>query len=203
MVFFNWRGAFFALTSAVLLSASAAAQNATFPEAGKDITFICISAAGGPTDAATRVLAESVSKALGKQIIVDVKAGANGAIGLGALVRSEPDGHTLAIGGYSVATTTWLRPDSQVTFDGDDFEPIATFMSDPVILAVPASSPYQNLADFVAAAKAKPKAIRAGTTGYLGTSAFVGMLLEDAAEISLTLVPFTGSAGTVAALAGN
>jgi putative tricarboxylic transport membrane protein len=188
---------------AALLGARSFAWAQEFPEPGKNATFISISALGGPTDASIRLLTEALSQRLGIKVLVDVKAGANGAIGFGELVRSPPDGYTLAFGGVSAASTMWLRPDSQLPFNGSDFFPICTLTSDPVILAVPADSPYKNLKDLVAAARDKPGAVRAGTTGNLGVTAFVGMLLEQAADIKLTLVPFTGAADTAAAVAGK
>ncbi|MGH8806703.1 MAG: Bug family tripartite tricarboxylate transporter substrate binding protein, partial [Noviherbaspirillum sp.] len=88
----------------IAASSTALAQENAFPT--QTITLIASAAPGGTTDMAARMIADPLSKALGKPVIVDNRPGASGAIAASAVKRSTPDGHTLLVqySGFHVIT---------------------------------------------------------------------------------------------------
>ena len=95
----------FGVTAALALSAySASAQ--TYPE--RTITMVVPFAAGGPTDTVTRLVAESMSKDLGQQIVVENVGGAGGTLGAGRVAQADPDGYTLLLHHIGMATSATL-----------------------------------------------------------------------------------------------
>src|SRR5947209_18163522 len=97
------------LTAAALASAIGAAAAQDYP--ARPVTIIVPAAAGGPTDAISRITAQAMSKILGQQITIENAGGAGGTIGTGRVVRAEPDGYTLLIYhvGFSTAATLYRK----------------------------------------------------------------------------------------------
>ena len=140
-----------ALTTVVAIAAPAQAQ--TFPS--KTIRIIVPYPAGGSIDLTARVIARNLQDSVGQSVIVENKPGANAAIGIDALMRSDPDGHTLAILSDSPVTINvhLLR----LNYDPlTDLVPISKVVSSPIIMSANARAGIASIADLVAAAKAKP-----------------------------------------------
>ena len=189
------------ILSAVVFFPSA--ESAVFPEKGRTITFIVNQPAGGPSDLASRVLAAAMEKELGVPISVVNKPGATGQIGTTELVRSKPDGYTMGTTNLPSTLNNYLEPDRKAVFGRKDLQQVACQVVDPETLMVKADSPIKSVKDLVAAAKAKPGALKVGTSGQLGNNHLALMLFERAAGIKLAYVHFDGGAPAANALLGG
>src|ERR1700748_3637526 len=144
---------------------SAAARSETYPE--KPITFVVPFAPGGGSDVIARLLQEDIRKELGQPIVIDNRAGANGAIGSAAAARAVPDGYTLML---TASSTFSLNPNIMKDIKYDqlrDFVPVAYIVRAPWMMVVNAKSEFRSVADFVSAAKAHPGKL---TLGYWQSS---------------------------------
>jgi tripartite-type tricarboxylate transporter receptor subunit TctC len=112
-------------------------------------------APGGATDVVARILQQSISEHLGQQLVIENRPGASGMIATQELVRSAPDGYTLAIIVSAHAGMAALQ--RNLPFDPiRDIAPVTLVIHMPALVAVPAKSPVQNLQDLVALARATP-----------------------------------------------
>jgi tripartite-type tricarboxylate transporter receptor subunit TctC len=159
---------------------------------------------GGGTDSITRVIAEKISQTdKDIQFVIENKPGAGGNIGLTQVARAKPDGLTLGMGQTSnLAINPVIMQDMK--FDASkDFTPIAVVAELPTVLVVRADSPYQSLADVIAAAKAKPGQLKQalatlGTVGHLA-----GEMLSYKAGIKVLNVPYKGASPALTELIGG
>ncbi|MDE1929909.1 MAG: tripartite tricarboxylate transporter substrate binding protein, partial [Burkholderiales bacterium] len=120
---------------------------------------------GGPTDLVARPLAAQLGPVLGESLIVDNRGGAGGGIGAAFVAQSPPDGYTLlmgTVGTHAINASLYQHLDYDPVAD---FTPLALVASAPVAVVVDARSPWKTLADLVAAARAKPKAVFFGSAG--------------------------------------
>src|SRR5580700_5393934 len=181
-----------ALLTAAAIAAGAHAE--TFPN--RTIRIIVPYAPGGSIDLTARVIAKNLQEAVGQSVIVENKPGANGAIGIEDLMRSEPDGHTLIILSDSPVTINVHL--SRVNYDPlSDLVPIGKVVSSPLILTANANAAIASIADLVAAAKAKP--LSYGVAGLGSSSYLAAELLKR--ELGLTMQPVTYRGGAPAAAA--
>ena len=126
-----------------------------------EVSMIVNYGAGGTTDVATRALAQTMEKILGKPIVVQNKPGALGTLTPAYVARQKPDGYQIGVVTYS---TVAIMPHlMDLTYSMKDFEFIAGFGRFRYGIAVNADSPYQTLADLIAAAK-EGKGLFFGTT---------------------------------------
>lgn len=179
-------------TVVALIGSASATMAQTWP--AKTLTWIVPFAAGGPTDAMARDIADRVGKQIGQQIVIDNTAGAGGTIGAGKAARATADGYTFLVGhmGYMGAAPSLYK---KLTYDPvKDFEPVFRFPDTPLVLLVPRSSPYQTAADLIAAAKAKPGKLNFGNAGVGSTSHLIAALFEAKAGIDVVSVPYKGAA---------
>ena len=181
------------------LSRNARAQSA-WPT--RTIKIIVPFPPGGQGDLAARPIADALQKRLGEAVIVENRAGGGGKTGNAATARAEPDGYTLLMTLSSLA----VLPEADRLFERpslyevDDLAPIARILADPTLLAVPASSPWKTLDDFVADAKARPGSIPYGSSGPYGTLHVAMEMFAAEAGIKLLHVPFTGAGPAMNAL---
>jgi tripartite-type tricarboxylate transporter receptor subunit TctC len=141
----------------------------------KTMRIIVPYAPGGSIDLTGRVIAKNLQESVGQTVIVENKSGANAAIGIEDLMRSEPDGHTLVILSDSPVT---VNPQlSHVNYDPlKDLAPIGKVVSSPIILIANPKSGIASIPDLVAAAKAKH--LSYGTAGVGSISYLTGELLK-------------------------
>lgn len=165
----------------------------------KTVKIIVPYAAGGPLDSNARILADCLGKS-GGQWVVENQEGGGGTIGVNNLVRADLDGHTLAfLPSSGVALTPLLSDGAQ--YDKDDLQPISILTNAPAALLVRAESPYRTAEEFFAAAKSGTN-LSVATAGALGLYQLI--VKELAKEVTVTPVPFDGTAPAVtAALGGN
>ena len=168
----------------------------------KAITIVVPAAAGGPTDTISRVTAQSMSKLLGQQILIENVGGAGGTIGTGRVVRAAPDGYTLLI--YHVGLSTAATLYRQLPYDTKEaFAPIGLITDAPMTIV--ARSDYQpdNLRDFVAYIKAQGGKTTMGNAGVGSASHLCGMLFMSETKAQLTTIPYRGTAPVMNDLVGK
>jgi tripartite-type tricarboxylate transporter receptor subunit TctC len=167
----------------------------------RPVRLICPRPAGGSTDAVMRALAESASRSLGQQVIVDNKPGAAGLLGANELVNAKPDGYTLSQLPHGVFRVPHMQ---KVQFDTQkDFTWIICLTGYTFGLVVPTDSPIKSIKDFVDYAKANPGKLAYGSTG-VGTSPHLAVEeFAQRAGITLNHVPFKGNAENMQAILGG
>src|SRR2546428_4236997 len=139
----------------------AAAQ--TWPQ--KSIRMIVPFPAGGGTDFIARLAAKHLSDRLGQQVFVENRGGANGAIGLQALMQSDPDGYTIATCSDTPLVVNPSLYEKLAYAPLRDFVPVANMVRFPGMLAVHPSVPARSVAELIALAKAKPGALAYASAG--------------------------------------
>ena len=189
------------LLSLLALSVFANGQKETndvYPS--KPIKLIVPWSAGGGTDAIARALAKTGEKHMGVPVVVENKPGGTGAVGLGEVVASDPDGYTLAI---IPVELSFLKDSGIYPFDFSNFTRIMNLNTDPAALSVKADAPWNTMDEFLADAKANPGGIKIGHsgTGMLWHLAAASMALNTDTEY--TYVPFNGAADAIASVLGK
>lgn len=181
----------------------AAAQDeaANFPS--KPITVIVNFGAGGGTDTLARMLAGTAPTHLGQPLLVELRPGAGGVIGMTEFVRTaKPDGYTLMMVGTGATTTT---PHSQkVAYDPiNDFEFIIGFVLNTEVIAVRSDFPAQNAQEFIEYIKAHPGEVKLGHSGTGGEDWALIKAMERGFGSAITDVPFDGAGTAATAAAGG
>ena len=191
----------FALVASALLMAAFAAQAQAWPE--KSITIVVPTAAGGANDAMARIIGQGLSTRLGKPVIVDNKAGANGAIAAEFVARAAPDGHTIMFG---YIATHGINPALQkLKYDPvADFEAIGMVAASPTVMVINSAIPAKNVKELVQLIKAKPDAFSYATAGNGTAPHIAGELFSLSTGLNVVNVPYKGSAPAVVdTIAGN
>jgi tripartite-type tricarboxylate transporter receptor subunit TctC len=176
------------------------AQAAKFPE--KPVNYIVAFNPGGESDLFARAQQPLLEKELGQSVLLNYKIGGGGSVGWNELIRSKPDGYTTA--GFNLPHII-LQPLQRKTsgYQTKEIEPVMIFMNTPNILAVPVSSPYKTLKEFLEAAKAKPGALVLGGSGS-STANHLGVVrLNKLAGVNISYVPFTGTGDAMPAFLGG
>ncbi|MEJ8810344.1 tripartite tricarboxylate transporter substrate-binding protein [Variovorax ureilyticus] len=181
-----------------LLSSSFALAQA-YPT--KPIRIIVPYQAGQGTDVATRYLAEHLGRALGQPLVIDNRAGAGGNIGAAEVARAAPDGYTLLMGTNGThVLNQFLYP--AMPFDPEkDFEAVALVSTFPMVILANPNAPYRNMADLLAAAKARPDAVDVGLPST--TSRLVLELIQKQGGVVMRSVPYKGSGTSMTDLMGG
>ncbi|HEY7663426.1 MAG TPA: tripartite tricarboxylate transporter substrate-binding protein [Xanthobacteraceae bacterium] len=186
------------LLAAALLALSSASA---WPQATRTVKIVVPYTPGSGPDILSRLMAEQIGAAQGPTVVVENRPGGGTVIGTEAVERAEPDGRTVLL----VANSFVINPPLQrASYDPTkSFEPVCYLAATPMVLVVLASSPYKTLADLIAAARAKPGEL-AFASGGPGSSLHMAIeVLKRAADISVTYVPFGGTAPAINALMGN
>lgn len=179
-----------ALAAAALLTAvSAQAQN--WP--AKPITWIVPFAAGGPTDALARNIAERVGREVGQSIIIDNSPGAGGTVGATKAARAPADGYTMLVGhmGYMGAAPALYK---KLPYDPvKDFAPVFRFPDTPMVLMVRKDHPAKDVKALVEYGKQNPGKLFISNAGMGSTSHLIAAMFASAAGIKVSLVPYKGA----------
>lgn len=193
------RRAALALPALALLSRPA---RAAFPD--RPVRIIVPFAAGTSSDFQARMIGERMAPLLRQPVIVENRAGAGGVVGADAVAKAAPDGYTLLLGSNGPLTNAPVLQ-ARLPYDPErDFAAVAMISRSPVTLSVRADSPFRNLADLLAAARAKPGDLSIGSSGQGSATHFLIEQVMAAAGIRLTHVPYRGSSQSVPDLiAGN
>jgi tripartite-type tricarboxylate transporter receptor subunit TctC len=190
-------GGALALVAAFLLPCAPASAQANSP-----LTFVVPFTPGGGNDFLARLLAPQLSQHLGRDVVVQNKAGASGNIGLGYVAHSAPNGSTIGVAGSQVVTNPAIG--IPVSFDIEkDLAPVGMIAEVPLVLVVNAKAPYKTLEEFVDYAKAHPGQINYGSPGVGVPQHLAGEMLDDMAGIKMTHVPYQGLAPALQGLLGG
>src|SRR5882724_225505 len=191
-----------AAVAALLCALSGFGARADEDYPSRPITLMHGFAAGGNADAIARIVADGLSRRLGKPVIVEARPGAGGNIASDRVAKATPDGYTLIMltGGHAVSAAMYKT----LPFDPvDDFQMISTTVFFPFVVAVKTGSRFQTLADLIAEAKAKPDTLTYSSVGVGSTQHLVGELLSSMAGIKMIHVPYKGGGGPINDLLGG
>jgi tripartite-type tricarboxylate transporter receptor subunit TctC len=191
------------VVAALLAAAPIAVQSTEAPAyPARPIRLLVSGAPGTPPDALARIVTEPLGAALGKPVLVENRPGGSGAVALGVVAKSAPDGHTLAtIGLPQIVAPSLMQEMSYDTIR--DLAPVIQLSWSANILVVRGSSPVKALADFVELARARPGALTYASGGN-GTPSHLAMeLLKHHAGIDVRHVPYKGIAAGLAAIMGE
>jgi tripartite-type tricarboxylate transporter receptor subunit TctC len=150
-------------------------------------------AAGGPTDVLGRMVGDYLSRDLKQTVVVENKAGAQGAIGAEVAARAEPDGYTLFVTAASIVV---LNPQLYKKLPYDpvkDFRMLAIITDLPVLMEVHPSVPAKTVAEFVAYAKQNPGKLNFGSAGTGGTTHLAGEMFRQMAGIDMVHIAYKGA----------
>ena len=186
-------------TIAALPTPSAIAQS-TYPD--KPITMIVPFPPGGVADTVARPVAEALARELKQPVVVENRAGAGGALGIGVASRAPADGYTvlLSLSSISILPEADRILDRKPAYQLSQFKPIARFTADPTVFVVRADAPWKTLAEFIADAKRRPGALNYGSSGNYGTMHVPMEMLKASADFRMTHIPYTGAGPAVVAL---
>jgi len=178
-------------TAGLLAAPRLAVAQAAWPD--QPIRMVLPYAPGGPTDVIARLICDSLSQRLPQRVVVENRTGAGGNIGASFVAKARPDGATFLFTntGHAVNRVLYARLDYDPV---KDLTPVTIVAESPMVLLVPNSSPARTLAEFVAAARARPGETSYVTTGTGGALQLVSLLLLKAAGLNMVEVPYRGSA---------
>lgn len=182
----------FATVLFACLAGSAVAQTPPAAYPAKPIRIVVASTAGGGSDFVARFLAGRLAEPVGQQVLVDNRPGGGSTIGYEHLIRSAPDGYTLALitASYTINPALYA-----IKYDAlQDYTPIVRVARGPYVIVVHPSLPVRSTKELVALAKARPGQITYGTSGtgaivHLTTELFLYM-----AGVKMTHIPYKGGA---------
>jgi len=187
------------LVAGLVLGALCAVAHAQYPN--KPIKIIVPFPAGSATDTISRILGNAVSNAMGQAVLVENKAGADGAIAAAEVAKAAPDGYTLLMATNSpmsaVPALKKVPPYDPVA----DFTPITDIGRYTFFIVVHPSVPAKTLSEFIAYAKANPGKINyatGNTTGIVSTAFF-----SSQAGIQMVQVPYRGEPQAIVDLVGG
>lgn len=190
-----------ALAAIVVAALAAPAHADTWPS--KPIHVIVPFGAGSAADVIPRIVLEQVSAQLGQPIVIENRAGAGSTTGSAVVAKADPDGYTLLSTSSAFSITPAIYPNLPYN-PAKDFTPVGVFGGLPSVLIVPVTAPYSTLADFVAAAKAKPGSMNFATVGVGSAVHMAAERFRLSAGYQAVHVPFkSGSEALTEVIAGR
>ena len=190
-----------ALAAALVGIAAGGASAQDYPS--RPITLIVPFPPGGGNDTMARIVAAKLTAALGQQVIVDNRGGANGVIAMRAGARAAPDGYTLI---FANSSTTSINPALYTNVGYDtrkDFAPIGMFASTSLGIIAHPSFPAKSVSELIALAKREPGKLNIGTSPPGSASHLSAELFKALAGINVILVPYKGAAALTSDLLGG
>ena len=185
---------------AALLFLVCNATSAEYPE--RPVRLIVPFAPGGGADLTSRLISQRLPDLLGRQVVVENRAGGASNIGSEAVARAAPDGYTLLLGSLSTSVNASLFP--KLSFNVlKDFEPVSLLATVPLMVVVHPSFPAQSIADLIAAARARPGALNYASGGLGSANHVAGELFKSMAGVQITHVPYKGGGPALADLLGG
>lgn len=185
---------FNAVLAGAMLATALSANAQAWPD--RNITIVVPTAAGGANDAMARIIGQGLSLRLGKPVIVENRAGANGAIASEYVARAAPDGYTIMFG---YIATHGINPALQkLRYDPvNDFEPIGMVAASPTVLVVNNAVQAKTARELVQLIKARPGSFSYASAGNGTAPHMAGELFNLSAGLAVLNVPYKGSAPAI------
>src|ERR1700736_74533 len=160
----------------------------------RPMTMVIPFSAGGPADTVGRILVPRLSELLGQQVIVENVGGSGGMTGSARVAKAAPDGYQLVLGnvGTHAANQTFYK--APLYNAATDFAPVMLIAQTPLVLLARKNLPADNLAEFIAYARANQSSMQFGSGGAGSASHLACVLLNAAIGVSITHVPYRGAA---------
>lgn len=174
----------------------------TYPN--RPIILVVPNPPGGTVDIMARAVADTMSKELGQQVVIENRAaGASGTVAARQIARATPDGYTLLVGYTTLlATSPSLYPN--VGFDPrKDFTPVGLIASAPSVLIANLRLPARNAQDLIALMRASPEPYQVGSPGTGSTNYLTAGLFAQRADVKIQQIPYKGSAPVINDLIGG
>ena len=173
---------------ALLLLASAAAAQG-YPQ--KPVRLLLTFSAGGQADILARAVAEKMRPSFGQQIIVEARPGAGGNLAMEATAKAAPDGYTLVLGTPAVAINGALY--RKLAYDPlKDLAPLSMVALGSYVVYVSGTLPVKSAAEFIAYARARPRALNYASVGVGSGTHLAAVLFALAAGLEMSHVPYKG-----------
>jgi tripartite-type tricarboxylate transporter receptor subunit TctC len=182
--------AVFFLTAAMAVSATISGQSSAQSFPTRPVTIVVPFAAGGPTDVVARILGERMAISLGQPVIIENVTGADGVLGVGRVVRAQPDGYTVSVG----MVGTHVLNGAAYTLPYDllkDLAPVALISTNPYVLIAKKSVPANNLDELISWIKANPGKISIGAASM--TQRISAAYFQKMIDTNLLFVPYRGA----------
>ena len=181
-----------ALAAAGLLILTQGAAPQSWPS--RPMTMVVPFAPGGGADVMGRILAARMSEVLGQQVIVENAGGAGGMTGAYRVAKAAPDGYQFVLGTNGTHAQNQSLYKSPLYNAATDFTPVALIGEQPIALLTRKDLPADNLPEFIAYAKADQASMKYGSAGTGSAVQLSCVLLNAANGLSITHVPYRGSA---------
>jgi len=192
-----------ALLSGIACLAAPVLARAQSDWPNRPITVVVPNPPGGGTDFAARLYQDALTRALGTQIVIENKPGANGNIAIQAVTRAAPDGYTLLLqyNGYHAGNPAMMR---NLPWDPlRDLTPVGMATVAPHGIFAAPNLPVSNLQEFIAYAKARPGQINYASSGNGSIQHIAGVLFSRAIGVPMVHVPYRGAAPALQDVAGG
>ena len=189
----------FAKTLIAACAFAAAAANAAFPD--RPITMVVPYAPGGSADAVARLLAQHIGTKLSTSVIVENRAGASGTIGASYVAKVPADGYTML---YD-ATPYSINPHlfAKMPYAANALQPLSLVLLAPNMVIVPANSPFKNINDLIAKAKAQPGKLNFASGGSGTVQRLAAELLRQQLKLDMVHVPYKSGGPAIADVIGG
>lgn len=197
------RGAVWVVLSLLSMAPLAHAQSAAAKWPAQAVRFIVPFPAGSAPDVLVRQVGAKLGDKWGQAVIIDNKPGGSGVIGMNSILSASADGYTFGfVQGSAISVAPSIIKGVNYEFNRD-FVPVTLAAVAPFMLAVPANSPYKTLAEFIAAARAKPQGIEVADNGRGTAPHLASALLGLQSGAQFLEVHYTGGAQAMQATLGG
>jgi tripartite-type tricarboxylate transporter receptor subunit TctC len=160
-------------------------------------------AAGGPQDVLGRIIGQSMSEALGQQVIIENVGGAGGMTGSVRVAKAPPDGYTMVLGSVGTHAQNQSLYKQPLYDAATDFTPVALIAETPIALITRKDLPPTNFKEFVTYAKANQADMKFGSAGA-GSATHLGcVVLNSTIGVNIVHVPYRGTGPAMQDLAGG
>ncbi|GKS86209.1 tripartite tricarboxylate transporter substrate binding protein [Acidovorax sp. SUPP1855] len=178
---------------------AATVAQAAFPD--RPITIVVPYAPGGAADAVARVLATRMGARLGASVIVDNKAGASGTIGASYVAKATADGYTMLYDATPYSINPHLFP--KMPYASTALQPLSLVLLAPNALIVKADSPFKNVNDLIAKAKAEPGKLNFASGGSGTVQRLAAELFRQKLQLDMVHVPYKSGGPAIADVMGG
>jgi tripartite-type tricarboxylate transporter receptor subunit TctC len=180
-----------ATTAALALPSPLIRAQTTWP--ARPVTFIVPFPSGGGTDAFARPLSAQLTKALGKQVIIDNRGGAGGTVGAGIAAKAAPDGYTFFMGAVHHAIAPSMYPKLDYNIE-TDFVPVGLVSNVPQVIVVnPQRVPVTDLKGLLDTLRKSPGKLNYGSAGNGTSHHLAGELFKLQTKTFITHIPYRGA----------